>query len=94
MISFKITKQGEVVNEAAWRAKMARREHKRRLKDALATAIVNKAIDMEVEYYIFKQIHKTVNDRYFTLSSKMQLNFISSIKQILDKTITIISFMH
>ena len=47
--SLKITKQGEVVNEAAWRAKMARREHKRRLKDALATAIVNKVIDMEVQ---------------------------------------------
>ncbi|RDD47784.1 Glutamate-rich protein 3 [Trichoplax sp. H2] len=42
-----ITKQGEVVNEAAWRAKIARKEHKRRLKDALATAIVNKVIDME-----------------------------------------------
>lgn len=44
----KIKKNGEIVDDNAYRLKMAKKEHRRHVKDLLATAIVHKALDLEV----------------------------------------------
>ncbi|PAA76102.1 hypothetical protein BOX15_Mlig011659g1, partial [Macrostomum lignano] len=42
-----ITRTGEVVPEPVYRLKMARKEHKRHVRDMLAQAIVHKSLDLE-----------------------------------------------
>jgi hypothetical protein len=43
-----VTKSGKIVSEKTYRLKMAKKEHKDHVRDLLATAIVHKALDMEV----------------------------------------------
>ncbi|XP_066933673.1 glutamate-rich protein 3-like [Clytia hemisphaerica] len=42
-----ITKNGKITSENSYRLKIAKREHREHVKDLLATAIVEKALDME-----------------------------------------------
>ena len=41
-------KNGEIVDDGTYRLKMAKKEHRRHVRDLLATAIVHKALDIEV----------------------------------------------
>ena len=41
-------KNGEIVDDNMYRLKMAKKEHQKHVKDLLATAIVHKALDVEV----------------------------------------------
>ena len=41
-------KDGEIVDDNTYRLKMAKKEHQKHVKDLLATAIVHKALDVEV----------------------------------------------
>ncbi len=42
-----VTRRGEVVSENTYRLNMARKEHKKHVRDLLAQAIVHKTLDME-----------------------------------------------
>lgn len=42
-----MNKRGELVSENQYRLNMARKEHKKHVKDMLAQAIVHKSLDME-----------------------------------------------
>lgn len=42
-----ITRHGDIVSENTYRLNMARKEHKKHVRDMLAQAIVHKTLDME-----------------------------------------------
>ncbi|KAJ8311283.1 hypothetical protein KUTeg_011168 [Tegillarca granosa] len=43
----RINKRGEIISENQYRLNMARKEHKKHVKDLLAQAIVHKTLDLE-----------------------------------------------
>jgi len=43
-----ITKKGRIIDEKTYRLNMAKKEHRKHVRDLLATAILHKALDMEV----------------------------------------------
>ena len=47
-IYLKIKKNGEIVDDNTYRLRMAKKEHRKHVRDLLATAIVHKALDLEV----------------------------------------------
>ena len=51
-----VKKSGEIVDDNSYRLKMAKKEHQKHVRDLLATAIVHKALDIEVSinFYIFR----------------------------------------
>ncbi len=46
-----IKKNGRIVDDNTYRLKMAKKEHQKHVRDLLATAIVHKALDVEVAIY-------------------------------------------
>lgn len=42
-----ITRRGQIVTETSYRLNIARKEHKKHVKDLLAQAIVHKTLDLE-----------------------------------------------
>ena len=46
---FQIKKNGEIVSETTYRLQMARKEHKKHVRELLAQAIVHRTLDMERE---------------------------------------------
>ncbi|XP_031564340.1 glutamate-rich protein 3-like isoform X2 [Actinia tenebrosa] len=42
-----ITKKGKIIDEKTYRLNMAKKEHRKHVRDLLATAIIHKALDME-----------------------------------------------
>ena len=43
-----MTKKGKIIDEKTYRLNMAKKEHRKHVRDLLATAIVHKTLDMEV----------------------------------------------
>lgn len=50
-----MARSGKIVDEKTYRLNMAKKEHRKHVRDLLATAIVHKTLDMEVQY-----MYKTV----------------------------------
>jgi len=42
-----VSKHGDIISENRYRLQIAKKEHRKNVKDMLATAIVHKALDME-----------------------------------------------
>ena len=43
-----MTRKGKIIDEKTYRLNMAKKEHRKHVRDLLATAIVHKTLDMEV----------------------------------------------
>ena len=43
-----MSKKGSIVDDKTYRVSVAKKEHRKHVRDLLATAIVHKALDMEV----------------------------------------------
>lgn len=44
----KVTRKGKIIDEKTYRLNMAKKEHRKHVRDLLATAIVHKTLDVEV----------------------------------------------
>lgn len=51
IVLFQITRDGRIVDEGIIRVNNARKEHKSRSKGVLASSIINRAIEIEVEIH-------------------------------------------
>ena len=47
-MSKQVTKNGKIIDEKTYRLNMAKKEHRKHVRDLLATAIVHKTLDIEV----------------------------------------------
>jgi len=47
-----VTRKGKIIDEKTYRLNMAKKEHRKHVRDLLATAIVHKTLDMEVHIFI------------------------------------------
>ena len=47
--SKQVTKRGTIIDEKTYRLNMAKKEHRKHVRDLLATAIVHKTLDIEVK---------------------------------------------
>ena len=47
--SKQVTKKGTIIDEKTYRLNMAKKEHRKHVRDLLATAIVHKTLDIEVK---------------------------------------------
>ena len=47
-----VTKGGKIIDEKTYRLNMAKKEHRKHVRDLLATAIVHKTLDVEVRICI------------------------------------------
>lgn len=48
-----VTKGGKIIDEKTYRLNMAKKEHRKHVRDLLATAIVHKTLDVEVRICIY-----------------------------------------
>lgn len=48
-----VTKGGKIIDEKTYRLNMAKKEHRKHVRDLLATAIVHKTLDLEVRICIY-----------------------------------------
>ena len=48
-IYHQVTKKGKIIDEKTYRLNMAKKEHRKHVRDLLATAIVHKTLDVEVQ---------------------------------------------
>lgn len=53
-VLLQITRDGRIVDEGIIRVNNARKEHKARSKGVLATSIINRAIEIEVNLFIYQ----------------------------------------
>ncbi|XP_015773014.1 PREDICTED: glutamate-rich protein 3-like [Acropora digitifera] len=57
-----VTKRGTIIDEKTYRLNMAKKEHRKHVRDLLATAIVHKTLDVErVRQY---EIRKRLDEAY------------------------------
>lgn len=48
-----VTKGGKIIDEKTYRLNMAKKEHRKHVRDLLATAIVHKTLDLEVRICMY-----------------------------------------
>ena len=73
-----ITRNGDIVSENTYRLNMARKEHKKHVRDMLAQAIVHKTLDMERARQV--QIKRKLEEiAKIELVRRVQVNTISHV---------------